>query len=90
MLKNTNKYNQRNLFKFIIIYSLYLSFLLMNTKTYEFNSQNPIYQRKLEGGTIPDENITTDSLSDQTYITSENDNSFARRDNPFFIYQVFI
>ncbi len=94
MLKNTNKYNQRNLFKFIIIYSLYLSFLLMNTKTFEFSSQKPIYQRKLDGGTIPDENIPTDSLSNQTDITFENDNSFARRDNPFFylsgFYLIFV
>ena len=97
MFKNTNKYNQRHFFKFIIIYSLYLTYLLINTKPLESPSQNPISQRQLEIKqleTIPDRDISTDALLNQTNMTSDNNTSSMKSDNPFLgltaYYMIFI
>ena len=86
MLKNTNKYNQKHFFKFIIIHYLYLTYLLINTKLLESPSQNPIFQRKLEIKqleTVPDTVISTDALLNQTNMTSDNNTSSINSDNPF-------
>lgn len=84
MSKNTLKYNKKIFYKFLIVNFLYLAFLLINKKPFELSSLKPISNRQLEGES-PNEDISTELLTNETNATLEdNNNSFIDRKSPFF------
>ena len=97
MIKKNNYYNQRHYFKFIIIHFLYLKFLLIKIKLFEFSSLKPTSERKLEGEineTIPSEDISNESLLNETNMILQENNSLIDKKSPFFyltgFYLIFL